>query len=194
VYKTAEELRSELPSEHGFVSLSQGDVLDACPLVFWADHTREVAEGDKPQSIQARVMILTQACDLAYPREAETGRSRPGTNPERTQEMGLKWANLWVEMAENGVERGEKRGHFRRKPPPGAGFLGRITRSDRPAGPVHGLEWLSFERVGATRRVGLAPPASVPTVGRALPYQEPSRPSEKPIRRRNCVLAGLARG
>jgi hypothetical protein len=65
VYKTAEELRSELPSEHGPVSLSQADVLDACPLVFWADHTREVAEGDKPQSIRARVMILTQACDLA---------------------------------------------------------------------------------------------------------------------------------
>jgi hypothetical protein len=65
VYKTAEKLRSELPSGHGLVPLSQGDVLDACPLVFWADDTSEVTEGEKPRSIQARVMILTQACDLA---------------------------------------------------------------------------------------------------------------------------------
>jgi hypothetical protein len=65
MYKSAEELRSEIPSEHGLVPLSQGDILDACPLVFWADQTREVAEGDKPLSVAARVMILTQACDLA---------------------------------------------------------------------------------------------------------------------------------
>ena len=65
MYKTTEELRAELPSEQLIVSLSQGDILDACPLVFWADQTREVAEGDKPQSVEARVIILTQACDLA---------------------------------------------------------------------------------------------------------------------------------
>ena len=65
MYKTAEELRAELPSEQRAVPLSQGDILDACPLVFWADQTREVAEGDKPQSVRARVIILTQACDLA---------------------------------------------------------------------------------------------------------------------------------
>lgn len=65
MYKTAEELRSEHPSEQAPVPLSQGDILDACPLVFWADQTREVAEGDKPRSVAARVMILTQACDLA---------------------------------------------------------------------------------------------------------------------------------
>jgi hypothetical protein len=47
------------------VPLLQGDILDACPLVFWGDETREVAEGQKPQSVQARVIILTQACDLA---------------------------------------------------------------------------------------------------------------------------------
>ena len=53
MYKTTEELRAELPSEQLVVSLSQGDILDACPLVFWADQTREVAEGDKPQSVEA---------------------------------------------------------------------------------------------------------------------------------------------
>ena len=46
--------------------LSQGDILDACPLVFWADpHAGEVVEGDKPQSVPARVIILTQVCDGA---------------------------------------------------------------------------------------------------------------------------------
>ena len=65
MYKTAEELRSELPSEQGPIPLSQGDILDACPLVFWPDQIREVAEAAKPRSVSARVMILTQACDLA---------------------------------------------------------------------------------------------------------------------------------
>jgi hypothetical protein len=65
MYKSADELRSELASEQRPVPLSQGDILDACPLVFWADQTRVVAEGSKPQSAAARVMILTQACDLA---------------------------------------------------------------------------------------------------------------------------------
>ncbi len=45
--------------------MSQGDILDACPLIFWADHIREVTDGDAPRTVQARVIILTQACDLA---------------------------------------------------------------------------------------------------------------------------------
>jgi hypothetical protein len=61
MYKSFEELRDE----HGVVPLSQGDILDDCPLVFWKEQTREVAEGDKPQSLESRVIILTQACDLA---------------------------------------------------------------------------------------------------------------------------------
>ncbi len=65
MYKTAAELSAKLAPEQLVVPLSQGDILDGCPLVFWADQTREVAEGDKPQSVQARVIILTQACDLA---------------------------------------------------------------------------------------------------------------------------------
>ena len=46
MYKTAAELSAELASEQLVVPLSQGDILDGCPLVFWADQTREVAEGD----------------------------------------------------------------------------------------------------------------------------------------------------
>ena len=61
MYKSFEELRAE----HGVLPpLSQGDILDDCPLVFWKEQTREVAEGDKPQSLESRVIILTQACDL----------------------------------------------------------------------------------------------------------------------------------
>jgi hypothetical protein len=60
MYKSFEELRAE----HGVVPLSQGDILDDCPLVFWKEQTRGVAEGDKPQSLESRVIILTQACDL----------------------------------------------------------------------------------------------------------------------------------
>ena len=65
MYKTTEELHAGLSSAQHAVPLSQGDIFDDCPLVFWADQTREVAEGDKPQSVRARVIILTQACDLA---------------------------------------------------------------------------------------------------------------------------------
>ena len=62
MYKSFEELQVE----HGGVPpLSQGDILDDCPLVFWKEQAREVAEGDKPQSLESRVIILTQACDLA---------------------------------------------------------------------------------------------------------------------------------
>jgi hypothetical protein len=60
MYKSFEELRAE----HGVVPLSQGDILDDCPLVFWKEQTREVTEGDKPRSLESRVIILTQACDL----------------------------------------------------------------------------------------------------------------------------------
>jgi hypothetical protein len=70
MYKTAEALRTELPTGHTAVPLSQGDILDDCPLVFWADHVREVTEGDQPHGVPARVIILTQACDLANEKTA----------------------------------------------------------------------------------------------------------------------------
>jgi hypothetical protein len=65
MYRTPEELRAELTSGPMVVPLSQGDILDQCPLVFWADQTREVPGDAKPHSVPARVIILTQACDLA---------------------------------------------------------------------------------------------------------------------------------
>ena len=43
--------------------LSQGDIIDACPLLFW-----EISETDpRPQSVTrpVRVVVMTQACDLA---------------------------------------------------------------------------------------------------------------------------------
>jgi hypothetical protein len=64
VYRTSEELRARLPSGQTAVPLSQGDILDDCPLVFWADETRAVADDARPHSVKARVIILTQACDL----------------------------------------------------------------------------------------------------------------------------------
>jgi hypothetical protein len=65
MYKTSEELRAELPPVQTAVPLSQGDILDDCALVFWPDQIREIAENAEPHSVQARVIILTQACDLA---------------------------------------------------------------------------------------------------------------------------------
>jgi hypothetical protein len=70
MYKTPEELRADLPLAQVAVPLSQGDILDACPLVFWADQVRRIVEGDKPHSVQSRVIILTQACDLANEKTA----------------------------------------------------------------------------------------------------------------------------
>ena len=64
MYKTPEALRAELAPGQP-VPLSQGDIFDDCPLVFWADQTRQVAKDDKPHGVLARVIVLTQACDLA---------------------------------------------------------------------------------------------------------------------------------
>jgi hypothetical protein len=38
--------------------------------VFWGDQTRQVEEGDEPETQRARVIILTQACDLANDKTA----------------------------------------------------------------------------------------------------------------------------
>jgi hypothetical protein len=48
--------------------LSQGDIIDECPIVFWEVTGRP--EDPKPESAttQARVVVLTQACDLAQTR------------------------------------------------------------------------------------------------------------------------------
>jgi hypothetical protein len=70
--KASEELRAELPPGQTAVLLSQGDFLDECPLVFWADQTREVIENAKPHTTRSRVIVLTQACDLANVKTART--------------------------------------------------------------------------------------------------------------------------
>ncbi len=43
--------------------LSQGDIVDGCPLLFW----EQSAQGDElePMTRPVRVAVLTQACDLA---------------------------------------------------------------------------------------------------------------------------------
>ena len=70
MYKTPGELRAELPLAQVVVPLSQGDILDACPLVFWADQVRRIDESEKPETVLSRVIILTQACDLASEKTA----------------------------------------------------------------------------------------------------------------------------
>ena len=50
-----EEPRSDLP-------ISQGDILDECPILFWEGSTAQTAE---PATMRVRVVVLTQACDLA---------------------------------------------------------------------------------------------------------------------------------
>jgi len=44
------------------VALSQGDILDECPLLFW--ETSSTAAARRPVELNARVLVLTQACDL----------------------------------------------------------------------------------------------------------------------------------
>ena len=43
--------------------LSQGDILDGCPLLFWEQAAR--SDEVEPMTRPVRVVILTQACDLA---------------------------------------------------------------------------------------------------------------------------------
>ena len=47
------------------VPLSQGDVLDECPIVFWPDACREIEGQQNAVCVRQRVVVLTQACDLA---------------------------------------------------------------------------------------------------------------------------------
>jgi hypothetical protein len=50
-------------------SLSQGDILDDCPLLYWEFAPSMEAE-TPPRAVitRARVVVLTQACDLAQPK------------------------------------------------------------------------------------------------------------------------------
>jgi hypothetical protein len=70
MYRTLEGFQADLPPGQTIVALSQGDILDDCPLVFWADPTRQVSADVLPLRLQARVFVLTQACDLANDKAA----------------------------------------------------------------------------------------------------------------------------
>jgi hypothetical protein len=45
--------------------LSQGDILDDCPIVFWEVPDDEGASSPDAKMVQVRAVMLTQACDLA---------------------------------------------------------------------------------------------------------------------------------
>ncbi len=45
--------------------VSQGDILDDCPLLFWEVRPSDTGAELEPATIRARVVVLTQACDLA---------------------------------------------------------------------------------------------------------------------------------
>jgi hypothetical protein len=45
--------------------LSQGDVIDACPLIFWDCSRVDEEVIRKPKEIDTRVVVMTQSCDLA---------------------------------------------------------------------------------------------------------------------------------
>src|SRR5438477_12934499 len=46
-------------------ALSQGDILDDCPILFWEVSVRDANEEAESGTARARVVVLTQACDLA---------------------------------------------------------------------------------------------------------------------------------
>lgn len=47
--------------------LSQGDIIDRCPILVWDEHATTGTPGD-PAELELRVVVLTQACDLAQTR------------------------------------------------------------------------------------------------------------------------------
>lgn len=48
------------------IPLSQGDIIDRCPI--WVRDESPEGIHIEPREIEARVVVLTQACDLAQPR------------------------------------------------------------------------------------------------------------------------------
>lgn len=45
--------------------LSQGDIIDDCPVLFWKQSEPPNSPDWEPESFSIRVVVLTQACDLA---------------------------------------------------------------------------------------------------------------------------------
>ena len=46
-------------------TLSQGDIVDGCPILFWEYPANEAHQQPESASMSIRVVVLTQACDLA---------------------------------------------------------------------------------------------------------------------------------
>ena len=46
-------------------ALSQGDIIDECPIVFFESSISAGAVDWEPHTLNVRVLVLTQACDLA---------------------------------------------------------------------------------------------------------------------------------
>lgn len=44
--------------------LYQGDIIDACPLIFWECSQQDTEVICKPQEVEVRAIVLTQSCDL----------------------------------------------------------------------------------------------------------------------------------
>jgi len=53
--------RQPLPHE----ALTQGDILDDCPLLYWDESIFAVEAQLRSMTTRARIVVLTQACDLA---------------------------------------------------------------------------------------------------------------------------------
>lgn len=53
--------REPLPQE----ALTQGDILDDCPLLYWDESALQIGAELRSVTTRARVVVLTQACDLA---------------------------------------------------------------------------------------------------------------------------------
>src|SRR5687768_10321465 len=51
------------------VPLSQGDVIDHCPILAW-DFEPDAKTAGEPGVFELRVIVLTQACDLAQTRSS----------------------------------------------------------------------------------------------------------------------------
>lgn len=68
MYETLSDIQSaaggDTSPEAGF-SISQGDIFDNCPVLLWPDTITNVEDDTSAELVYSRVVIMTQACDLA---------------------------------------------------------------------------------------------------------------------------------
>ncbi len=56
---------NDLRAARGWEPLSQGDLIDDCPVLFWEVPAAGPAAQPESATTRVRVVVLTQACDLA---------------------------------------------------------------------------------------------------------------------------------